>query len=574
MNRKLLLCFSFALSIWMSSTAWAENTTERIPFYEDYIESGDLESYIRKANEFLDANSASPMAPRIALDLLMMGKAAENVDAVIRGTDLLLFDYLGSLPSLHFFSTFDPGSKRLSELLKVKAEEGDLSSVEFAQSYADAITLIARIQGPQVLADSELRIRSYLITALSDNQKLNQSIREAVEQLVEQKDKLAPLAKIILGDGGPIEKLRSLGGVSLNEAEFCRNYYISQISESERSSPEIDQLLIELKLFSSTPQPKEAIEMIESLDQGLLQTSKISLFHAVALILDGKEGDAMEKIKVLLKEHSAENDAWADTAKSMANGLEFADSRINLLLDQLEVFYKRSNEKSDSIKIEAIWNIDRNGTVIPLHILLGASASSESFEIQVSRNEKPYFSYRTDNNSSSLLTPDKTLHIFAEKGPYPVPLMDISRDSSLGTFNYNFNLNFGREFSDFTKPVLDILTNSYISTSKGREVLINYLIERKGLWISPPDSLENGTRFKLNSINPASPSPKASEIEIDLAGNLSMLKIGNLRIVQCERGEPEILSSMPSWPEVDTSLNHDSFQFSILMESIGSLMTK
>ena len=254
MNRKLLLSFSFALSMWMGLTAWAENTTERIPFYEDYIESGDLESYISKANEFLDANSASPMAPRIALDLLMMGKAAENVDAVIRGTDLLLFDYLGSLPCLHFFSTFDPGSKRLSELLKVKAEEGDLSSVEFAQSYAEAITLIARIQGPQVLADSELRIRSYLITALSDNQKLNQSIREAVEQLVEQKDKLAPLAKIILGDGGPIEKLRSLGGVSLNEAEFCRNYYISQISESERSSPEIDQLLIELKLFSSTPQ--------------------------------------------------------------------------------------------------------------------------------------------------------------------------------------------------------------------------------------------------------------------------------------------------------------------------------
>ena len=128
------------------------------------------------------------------------------------------------------------------------------------------------------------------------------------------------------------------------------------------------------------------------------------------------------------------------------------------------------------------------------------------FEIQVLRNEKPYFAYRTDNNSSSLLTPDQTLHIFAEKGPYPVPLMDISRDSSLGTFNYNFNLNFGRDFSDFTKPILDMLDNSYVSTSKGREVLINYLIERKGLWISPPVSLENGTRFKINSINPVSPS--------------------------------------------------------------------
>ena len=214
MNRKLLLCFSFALSIGINLSVLADDTTERIPFYEDYIESGDMDSYIRKANEFLDSNSASPMAPRIALDLLMMGKAAENVDAVIRGTDLLLFDYLGSLPSLHFFSTFDPGSKRLSELLKIKAEEGNLSSAKFAQSYADAITLISRIQGPLVLADSELRIRSYLITALSDNEKLNLNIREAVEQLIQKKDKLAPLAKIILDQSAPIEKLRMLADIS------------------------------------------------------------------------------------------------------------------------------------------------------------------------------------------------------------------------------------------------------------------------------------------------------------------------------------------------------------------------
>ena len=235
----------------------------------------------------------------VALANNKMGKAAENVDAVIRGTDLLLFDYLGSLPSLHFFSTFDPGSKRLSELLKIKAEEGNLSSAKFAQSYADAITLIARIQGPLVLADSELRIRSYLITALSDNEKLNLNIREAVEQLIQKKDKLAPLAKIILDQSAPIEKLRMLADISLKEADFCRNFYISQLSESERSSTEIDQLLIELKLFTSRPEPKEAIAMIESLDQELLQTSKISLFHAVALIQDGKEADAMEKIQSL-----------------------------------------------------------------------------------------------------------------------------------------------------------------------------------------------------------------------------------------------------------------------------------
>ena len=241
--------------------------------------------------------------------------------------------------------------------------------------------------------------------------------------------------------------------------------------------------------------------------------------------------------------------------------------------DRLEALYNRLNEKSDSIKTEAVWNVERNATVIPLRIFLGASASAASFEIQVLRNEKPYFAYRTDNNSSSLLTPNQTLYTFSEKGPYPVPLMEISRDSSLGTFNYNFNLNFGREFTDFTKPALGMLDNSYVSTSKGREVLINYIIERKGLWISPPNSLENGTSFKINSINPVSPNPKTSEIEIDLAGNLSNLKIGDLRIIQFEKGESEILTSMPPWPELDNSLNHESFQFSILMEAFETLVS-
>ena len=62
-----------------------KESDDRIPYYEDYIENGNLDEYIRKANQFLDEKADAPEAPRLALDLLMMGKAAEEMSAVVRG---------------------------------------------------------------------------------------------------------------------------------------------------------------------------------------------------------------------------------------------------------------------------------------------------------------------------------------------------------------------------------------------------------------------------------------------------------------------------------------------------------
>ena len=159
----LFLLFSFGI---IPALAQVQ---ERIPFYEDFIEGGDLSGYLELAHDFLDEKPDSKEAPRVALDLIMMGKAAENLKSVVRGTDLLLFKYLGTLPSLHFISSFDKGSPRLTQLLKVKVAEADLSQKEFAQSFSDAIVLLARIHGPELMADPSLLLRTYLLVKMSDN---------------------------------------------------------------------------------------------------------------------------------------------------------------------------------------------------------------------------------------------------------------------------------------------------------------------------------------------------------------------------------------------------------------------
>ena len=134
----------------------------KFPFYEDYLKDSDFSGFLKVAKEFLKQNPTSPEAPRLAYDFMMVGKAASDIESVKYATNLLLFKYTQSLPSLNFISSFDRGSPRLIELLKAKADQGELSSKDFAVAYCRAILFIARAQGPDLLKDKSLRLRTHL----------------------------------------------------------------------------------------------------------------------------------------------------------------------------------------------------------------------------------------------------------------------------------------------------------------------------------------------------------------------------------------------------------------------------
>ena len=102
-------------------------TKESFPFYESYLKDSDYKGFIDTANKFLEDNPEALEAPRLAYDLMMVGKVAGDVEIVKTATSLLLFNYTKSLPTLNYINSFEKGSKKLIELLKSKAEEGDLS---------------------------------------------------------------------------------------------------------------------------------------------------------------------------------------------------------------------------------------------------------------------------------------------------------------------------------------------------------------------------------------------------------------------------------------------------------------
>ena len=543
----------------------AEN---RIPFYEDYIESGDLSSYLELAHKFLDEKPDANESPRLALDLMMMGKAAEDLRSIVRGTDLLLFDYLGSLPSLHFISSFDKGSPRLAQLLKVKLSEANLSDQNFSNSFADTIILLARIHGPELMHDPELLLSTYLVTKTTNKEELTKSLSKALDVTEGKNLRLSPIIKICRAENPALAKIKELHSLSTQETEFFIKFFKSQLSDDDENSPAFLESMIEVNLFGVPPKPESALGYLASLPNEISTQPKFQVSTALAHLLNGNRDSAVSVLKSIPEPNSKIPAPWIDVAKSLLEGTEFRPSRKALLLEQLTKLYDRWRRESDAFLIEGSWN--QEDTAQTYNFQVGVDNLEHRFEIYVFKNDLTVFSYIVDKESC-LLTSSNNIVEFAAGGAYPLPKVDVNRDSEGGSFSYSFNLNFAKSFEDFAAQVSENMEIPYIATPKGREVLLNHLFERKAMWLDPPASSNQGTVFTLNKIDPELISKKY-RIEISASGELISLHLGKLKINKFLQGDTEILNQIKKPSEDLSPLKENEFQLSTLVEAIGDLM--
>ena len=559
----LFLLFYFGI---ISALAQAQ---ERIPFYEDFIGGGDLSGYLELAHNFLNENPDSKEAPRVALDLIMMGKAAENLKSVVRGTDLLLFKYLGTLPSLHFISSFDKGSPRLNQLLKVKIAEADLSQKEFARSFADAIVLLARIHGPELMADPSLLLRTYLIVKMSDNFKLLESLEKALDVTEEKNKGIGSLVSICRAENAPMEKITRLRQISHPEAEFCIKYFTNRLTNEEKKSKLFLESTIQSALFGVSPKADLSLTYLSNLPNDLSTSPKYQVYTAFAHLLRGNQESSISLLKTLCDSNPNSSDTWVETARSLSDGTEFGESRKALFLEQLEKLYEHWQKDAEAFLIEGAWLHSNEKQV--LNFQIGVDKKKEKVVLHFQQNEKPFFSYQVSPNDIRIFTSSGKNISFISGGAYPLPKIEIIRDINTGSFNYSFNLNFGRKFEDFIKQANENLKISYLGTSKGREVLLTHALEQKGIWFSPPASSDRGTVFTLNQIDPKV-SSKVYKTEIAGSGELAYLEFGKLRINNFSQGPIELLNSLPNWPAPEPKKSEDGLELSILIEAIGELI--
>jgi hypothetical protein len=544
---------------------------DRIPFYEDFIEAGNLDEYLELAHRQLDEKPDAKESPRLALDLIMMGKATEDLKSVMRGTDLLLFDYLGTLPSLHFISSFDKGSPRLTQLLKVKLNEADLNDLNFSNTFADTLVLLNRIHGAELMNDPSLLLESYLVVEKSENRKLLDSLSEALDIIEKNSGRFSEIISLCRSESSVFKKLSELHQRKDFGTDFLVKFFTAQLSASEKKSPEFLDLMINSSLWGENKKPDLALHYLSTLPDELASLPKYQISTAFAHLIKGNHETSITLLKSIsqAKINTDSPDTWNHLADSMQDGLEFRESRSSLFLQQLDKVYENWQREQDAFLIEGSWGPADSDH--PIEFFIGVSKAKQSFEIHFHQNKQPFFLYKMTPENCHIFTPAGKYLLFTKDGAYPLPKIEVSRDIDAGSFNYSFNLNFGRKFEEFNQQICDNLDISYLSTIKGREVLLNHIIDRQGIWFSPPASSDQGTVFTLHKIDPVQKSI-TNKIEISPSGKLVSLTLGKLQITNFSSGSEDLLESLPKWPDSPKPTKKANFQLSTLIESIEELL--
>jgi hypothetical protein len=543
-----------------------------IPRYEEYLKESDLTGFLRDSKSYLKKYPEAIESPRLVLDYLMVAKAARDLSSINDATSKLLFNYPRSLPSLHFISSFVNNPKAFTDLLVSKANQGKLESKEFAVAYCRALLLGARNIGAQVLSDSSLRLRAYLLARKAEVEEIESSAAKALDVELQRDNGFAKIAKIIRSESSTVEKISALSAYSGKDAEFATAFYLAQLTEEERKSTSIIIIQLRQALFGKPKNIEQAITSIARLPSKIAAQADVQTFLALAQLLDGKSDLAIQTLsKIPTSSKNKVMEQWGKTAQSFANGIQYRENRTKAVLkavgeamDQMEGY--------STLYVEIEWKDDSVEPANTIRAQVGVSTIGNHLEIHVQKGGIPIFAYRTVEDKSSLFSTELNKSIsFQTPGVFPVPKFDVQRDVETGGFAYNFNLNFSTTQDKLIDEGIKILESPYLGTSKGREVFLNYLLSEKGLWISPAKNITGGTSFPLSMLNPENPVPTSVNLTIDLSRKLRSLQIGSFFISNFSQGDATVMKKLPSWPSAEQS-KEEKFDFNLLMKLIQNLM--
>lgn len=545
-----------------------------IPRYEEYLKETDLTGFLRDSKSYLKKYPEAIESPRLVLDYLMVAKAARDLNSINDATSKLLFNYPRSLPSLHFISSFVKNPKAFTDLLVSKANQGKLGSKDFAVVYCRALLLGARNIGAQVLSDSSLRLRAYLLAQKAEVEEIETSAAKALDVELERDNGFAKVAKIIRSESSTVEKISALSAYSGKDAEFATAFYLAQLSDEERKSTSIVIIQLRQALFGKPINIEQAITSIVRLPSNIAKQADVQTFLALAQLLDGKSDLAIQTLsKISTSSKSKVMEQWGKTAQSFADGIQYRENRSKAVLKAVGEAMDQM-EGHDSLYAEIDWKDDNGESTNTIRAQVGVSITGNHLEIHLQKGGKAIFAYRTVGGKSDLFSTELNKSIsFQTPGVFPIPKFDVQRDVETGGFAYNFNLNFSTTLDKLIEEGIKLLESPYLGTSKGREVFLNYLLSEKGLWISPAKNISGGTSFPMSMLNPENPLPTSVNLTIGLSRKLKSLQIGSFSITDLSQGDTTVLEKLPAWPNAEKS-KEEKFDFNLLMKLIQNLMGK
>jgi len=541
------------------------NAAGQMPMVEEYLSGGRISAYQKDAISYLEQNPKAPLSPRLAHDLHMVASITGNEQVAKNARRSLLFDYPNSLQTNYLIRGWSSNEEKMRKILSEEADRVSEEGAGFPARYCRCLLLALKIHGPNLLTDTSLRLRVFMLAESAGVANLRQAVIEPLQEFAEEKAEQAAIVTVVLSEKTILEKLATVHKLSGSDALFAESFYLSRLDEEERKNIEVIELVAERAIFGSNKDFQKGIDYLENLSPEMQSIPRLSFWRARALIgLD--RTDAAQEVLAKI----GGNDPWAKAARSLVDGLQHATTRRDALSKTILAAVKTFSNDVEAIRLEAEEGDGQKEEGAKLY--LGISTSSNALELQFSRGGTLVFAYRTDANSSAMYFHErKKILRFASPGAVPMPSLGLSRDPEDGTFKFNFGAGMGSSVEQVANQGEKILDNPYLATSSGLGTLLQYTLSQKGAWLPPSSSTKGITKHFIRIVKSHDPQEGSLSIGVSSDGKLRTLGFGNWNVHSIEYGSNSLLANSPSWPDLAVE-EREEFDFASFMGFLGSVM--
>jgi tetratricopeptide (TPR) repeat protein len=472
----------------------AAATATAFPVMEQYVAAGNLSAFLRDASRFLDVHYDSPFAPRVALDVLVLGVINNDTVTVQRAQAMLVMDYAQTPQGTFALTTFaDAGEYRQFLSLLLDDTMDDITS-GLAGKFTRAVRGGVRQFGEGLLADPAFALKCVLLARDAQDKQIGdlafKQFKAAVAKDPARKG-LKTVGEICLADnrGRPEKVLLLHAMMRTPEARTFERLLLGKMSTQELASPRLAGVVAESRLRAG--RFADALALLEKVPvprDPAKRTAALPYRKAWCYAAMGQNDKARALLTQLAKD--SPKDPLAKSAAVLAGSLRQIDQNLESYADALLAVAAGLRDAGPQV-VEGTVSYEReDGVTLSSYV---AVAAGELFETSIRRGEQMVLGYSSDKTRCRVYREGWTaIHEYGEPGLLPVPALAIERKPD---GSYALNAGFGvKPFGeDVTKALADLLNGKELSNRQAVLDLLRAQV-RRGWFPTAVQEVAGGAR--------------------------------------------------------------------------------
>lgn len=555
MKRGLLICLLLSAA---SSMALADALP---PEPEQYVNDGRYSQYAQAAQAYLQSNSDSPSAPRVAMDLLVTASVSGDQASALRMRKLILSAYPDSLQAKYVVGTMRDATEFATLMEFIADDNIPQMPVGFPLRYLEAIKLgIARF-GAQALGQApELTRTAFILRVAGDNQILG-GVLKLLNSTGDRGSGWRQALVIVTDEKATaMSRLLRLHDMTDRQAAgLFEPYLLNQLSPADRDSA--DGLKIQIDAFLEGSHFADALPLLSKLsDLPGAMDARMTFWQAVATAATGNSAVGRQMIDRLIQDHP--NDPWTKEAQQIAPALGDLEGTLTRNVEAALAASRRLKLGMQVIEGQGQY-IRSDGTKIDLYIGIN---SPTLLELIFKENGQVVLAYQaTDQGASVYARGDSSISHYSKPVPLPAPQLSMARADE--GFIFNAGVRFTTSFDEVESAFTSLLSSDYLTTRDGLQDLLRSFI-RQGNFPLPIQTTDGGTTYEW--LSPLTSGPVARDIRFVLDGQdaITTFQSGQFTLSNIRYGPAGAFAlNAPDMPKLET-VEKGPMDLSVLQKTV------